>query len=276
MSALRGGLWLALALGMTASTSPARAVCAPAQLEAGLGLASSRWREDGASGERLLEERGSLPAWSLAVAGPCAGLQWAARVDGLSGSRDYQGRSSAGLPLVTRSQVQAQRLSLQAWHALAGGAWALGGRLGWEPGDRRELASVGPVQGYEERRARWRLGLGVSWRHALPAGWSGSWEAWLDTGPHARLSLSGEAFGSQTVRVGEGRWQATTLSWLASPAPQAGHWQPWLGWQWENLRSRAGGPELLRMDSGRMLVVSQPSYRRSDWRLLAGLRWTLP
>ncbi|HLO93263.1 MAG TPA: hypothetical protein VK195_03010, partial [Burkholderiaceae bacterium] len=150
-----------------------------------------------------------------------------------------------------------------------------GARLAWEPDARRALATVGTVQGYEEGRDRWRLGLGLRWRHALPADWQGSWEAWLDSGPRARLSLDGEAFGARTVHLHEGRWQALSLAWTISPAPQVGRWQPWLGLRWESLRSRAGAPVAVQLDSGRLLAVSQPAYRQADWRMVAGLRLTM-
>ncbi len=275
MSSLRPGLWLLMGAGLATQALPGRAACVPTQLDLGLGAQVSRWHEEGGSGERLLTERGTLRAGALAMSASCAGLEWVARLEAESGTRDYQGRSSTGAPLNTRSQVQSQRLSLQVWHELGDSAWALGSRLGWEPRATRELASVGPVAGYEERRERWRLGLGARWRHALPGGWSGTWDGWLDSGAPARLALRGDPFGSQTVRIGEGRWTGATLGWRASPAPQPGTWQPWLGWQWEGLRSRAGAPEAVRLDSGRLLAVSQPAYRQSDWRLLAGLRLNL-
>ncbi len=275
MSASR--CWPGLALGTLLSSlaAPAGASCGVTQLDVAVGVQASRWQEDSTAGERLLQERGSLGAWSLAVQGPCAGLRWVAHLEGLSGRRDYQGRSSTGVPLSTHSQVQSQRLSLQVWHELEGGAWALGSRLGWEPRAVRALASVGPVQGYEEGRERWRLGLGARWLHGLPGGWSGTWQGWLDGGAPARLTLRGEPFGSQVVRIGEGRWLGATLGFTAGPAPQAGVWQPWLGWQWEGLRSRVGAPEAVRLDSGRLLAVSQPAYRQSDGRLLVGLRLNL-
>ncbi|MEO3712553.1 hypothetical protein [Roseateles flavus] len=269
------GLWRRLVPGLAFLAPAVQAACVPSQLDLGLGAQSSRWHEEGASGERLLQERGTLRAASLAVGLPCAGLHWVAQLDLESGTRDYQGRSTTGVPLSTQSRVRSQRLQLQAWRPFEGSAWSVGARLGWEPDSRRALASVGAVQGYEESRDRWRLGLGARWQHELPAAWQGRWEAWLDSGPRARLSLDGEAFGATTVRLEEGRWSSLALAWTLSPAPQAGRWQPWLGWRWESLRSRAGEPVAVRMDSGRLLAVSQPAYRQSDWRLVAGLRLTL-
>ena len=270
-------LWLCLSLGagLACLAGPVQAGCGPGLLEVGLGLESSVWQEQDASGASLLEERGTLRAGSAALAGPCAGLEWTARLDFQSGQRDYQGRSSSGAALETQSQVRSQGLQLQAWQPQGERAWSLGARLGWEPDARRDLASVGAVQGYEEIRDRWRLGLGGRWRHALPADWSGLWEAWLDSGPRARLRLQGEAFGSRTVRLDEGRWHALALAWTASPAPVPGRWQPWLGWHWEALRSRASAPVGVQLDSGRVLAVSQPAYRQTQWRLMAGLRFTL-
>ncbi|MBB2485756.1 hypothetical protein H5407_11050 [Mitsuaria sp. WAJ17] len=267
--------WWLLGAGLACLAPAAQAACVPAQLDLGLGVQASRWHEEGGTGERLLEERGTLRAGSLAVSGPCAGLHWVAQLDLESGTRDYQGRSSAGAPLSTLSRVRSQRLQLQAWHPIEGSAWALGARLAWEPDSRRALASVGAVQGYEESRERWRLGLGARWRHALPSDWEGRWEAWLDSGPRARLSLDGEAFGSRTVRLDEGRWESLALAWTLGPASRAGRWQPWLGWRWESLRTRISAPVAVKLDSGRLLAVSQPAYRQSDWRLMAGLRFTM-
>ena len=269
------GLWRVLGPGLAFLAPAVQAACVPAQLDLGLAAPSSRWHEEGASGERLLEERGTLRAASLAVTVPCAGLQWLAQLDLESGTRDYQGRSTTGIPLSTQSRVRSRRLQLQAWHPIEGSAWALGARLAWEPDSRRDLASVGTVQGYEESRERWRLGLGARWRHALPGDWEGRWEGWLDSGPRARLSLDGEPFGAGTVRLEEGRWASLALGWTLSPVPQGGRWQPWLGWRWESLRSRAGAPVAVRLESGRLLAVSQPAYRQSDWRLVAGLRFTM-
>jgi len=275
MSARSVRLGLMLGAGLAALAQPAQAGCAPARLDVGLGALSSHWQETGPDGERLLEENGSLRAGSLALAGDCAGLGWEAQLTLQSGTRDYRGRSSHGAPLDTLSRVQARRLQLQTWHEPEGSAWALGARLAREPDARRSLASVGAVQGYEESRDRWRLGLGARWRHALPADWSGRWEAWLDSGPRARLELQGEAFGARSVRLDEGRWQALSFAWTAGPSPVPGRWQPWLGWQWELLRSRAGAPVGVQLDSGRVLSVSQPAYRQSQWGLMAGLRYTL-
>lgn len=268
-------LWLMLGAGLALLAQPAQSACSPARLALGLGAQSSRWQEENAAGERLLQERGTLQAWQAALSGPCAGYQWVAQLDGHSGSRDYQGRSSNGTALSTQSRIQARRLQLQAWRQPEGSAWALGVRLGWEPDARRALASVGAVQGYEERRDRWRLGLGARWDQVLPADWSGRWEAWLDSGPRTRLSLHGDAFGGRPLRLDEGRWQSLALAWTIGPAPLPGHWQPWMGWRWETLRARASAPVGVQLDSGRLLAVSQPAYRQSDWQLMAGLRFTL-
>lgn len=282
------GLGLGLALLLIGS---AQAACGLQRIDLGIGALSSHWHEDDTAGERLLSERGRLRAVSTGVVGACGELAWELALDGTSGSRDYQGRSTTGAGLRTVSKLRSLHTQATAWWTGQGSPavpapgridWTWGARIGWSPDERRELLGVGAVLGYAEHRERWRLGLGLRARHALPdvpglgasgpfGPWFASWEGWLETGPHARLRLEGAPFGEQTVRLHEGRWESLGFGLTLRPAPSAGHWQPWLRWQWEGLHSRASAPVAVSLPSGRLLAVSQPDYRLTQGQLMIGL-----
>lgn len=273
-----------------------QAACVPQRVELGIGALSSHWHEDDEAGARLLSERGRLRTVSAGAAGTCGALDWGLTLDSTSGRRDYQGRSTTGAGLSTHSELRSLHVQAELWwNGLAAPdmpapgriAWRWGARIGWEPDDRRDLQGVGAVLGYTEHRERWRLGLGLRARHALPASlgldasgpfgpWFATWEGWVDTGPRARLRLDGAPFGEQTVRLREGRWESLGVGLTLRPAPSPGRWQPWLRWRWEGLHSRAGAPVAVSLPSGRLLAVSQPDYRLTQGQLMIGLSLDLP
>lgn len=224
-----------------------------------------RWRETGSDGRRLVSEDGRL-------SGVAAGLGWtppegdvslALRAGLLYGERDYDGLSSRGAAVQSRSDIRNAFIGLET--ALA--ARPLLASWQWRPRAavelwqwRRRLNDVGTVSGYPERYRQGLLLLGVQVQG--DSGWRARLDAGGGPGGRNRLQLPGRDVASLplgTARV----WR---LGFGAELAP---------AWRWdvmhENLTLGAGDERAITLQGVPLQAARQP--RTTQRRLQLQLSW---
>jgi hypothetical protein len=229
----------------------------------------SRWQETGSTGRRLVSERGTLRGVSLSLGMRCDGFDGLVRVLRASGSRDYDGVTSANAPIRTRSDVEQSGVELQGFVPL-GANWSGGGRTTLRRTDR-EIIGVGRVQGYSERFVNADLAVGARFAMAPGAAWSWAALAWLGVGPPGRVDLRLPGTDSAELRLGASRsleFELQAKGALAAP-----------GWQWQarlvhrREKWQAGEPQVITRQGVPVAGAVQPATRQSAWRLQAGLRF---
>lgn len=138
---------------------------------------SSGWTEVDVLGRKLVRETGTLPGVELSVRVRCDDWNLQAQISKLDGSRFYDGQTSTGVPVTSRSALRKLQGAVQATFNVTE-AWQLGARLSshtlW-----REIASAGGISGYPERYDWTLLSVGAQWQTGLGPGqlrlaaWSG-------------------------------------------------------------------------------------------------------
>ncbi len=138
---------------------------------------TSQWAELDVLGRKLVRETGTLPGMEFSVRVRCGDWNLQAQLSQLDGSRFYDGQTSTGVPVTSRSALRQLHGNLQATLNVAE-AWQLGTRLSsytlW-----REIASAGGASGYPERYDWTMLSVGAQWKTGLGPGqlrlaaWSG-------------------------------------------------------------------------------------------------------
>lgn len=253
--------------------------CSAWRLGLAAGAEHSRWQEHDSDGRRLLQEDGVLATLALDAGTRCAGLDWQATLAVAQGRRDYDGRSTTGVPLRTHSRIARQQLQLQALQPLAGD-WSAGVRLAhqWL---QRDLLGVGAVQGYDEHFTHWQAAAGLVLDR--PAGaWAGAPLAlraglWLGGGPPGRMRLHLPQADATTLRLGASRLVQLQLglcearSASACSATAASRWRVDLVWQ--QSQSGAGPATALRQQGVLVGGVAQPATRQRALGLQAALTW---
>jgi hypothetical protein len=242
------------------------------------GVQDSRWRETDDQGRTLLHERGTLAATQLAVeARDCRLGEASARLSLAGGSRRYDGRTSAGNALTTRSDVREQGLTLQvlpwAWGAPGSGATVhAGARLRWQRSER-DIRSTATALGYPERHQRLQAALVLGAHGSGPAsGWHWRAELAAGGGPAGRMEVSLPGYDPATLKLGSSRLLMARLHIGGALAP---------GWSWQlavehdRERRSAGEPTALRRQGQVVGGVLQPASREAATRLVAGLIWQL-
>lgn len=124
----------------------------------------SEWREFDAAGHQLVHETGTLSGPELSVSWRCGHWNLQGQMTEMNGSRSYDGQTSTGQPITSRSAVRQRQGQLQAKWKIDD-AWQLGGRVVgqtlW-----RDMASAGGALGYPERYDWTLLSLGAQWQSA--------------------------------------------------------------------------------------------------------------
>jgi hypothetical protein len=243
------------------------------QTAAELGPLASRWHETGAQGETLVRERGSLSAAALTVQGQDCGWRalgpWSATLAAARGQRDYDGQTSGGQALQTRSDLQQTGLVLQAlpW---GDERWRLGARLRWQRVER-DIRSTAAAAGYPERfdtaQAALVGRLGGSWS-AAPLQWD--LQLALGGGPGGRMRLQLPGLDPATLRLGSSRLLQMEAR-LHGPLAPAWRWQ--LALQAGSERAAAGPARTLTRNGQIVGGAQQPATRQSALGLSLGLAW---
>jgi hypothetical protein len=266
----------ALTATLLAAAGPLAACTGSAGLEAG--VQDSRWRETDAEGRALLHEQGTLAASRMVIeASGCRLGEASARISQAGGSRRYDGQTSAGSALATRSDVREQGLTLQAlpwaWAVPGSGASVqAGARLRWQRSER-DIRSTATALGYPERHQRLQAALVLAARSTGPSpGWHWRAELAAGGGPAGRMKVSLPGYDPATLKLGSSRLLQARLHLGGALAP---------GWSWQlavehdRERRSAGEPTALRRQGQVVGGVLQPASREAATRLVAGLIWQL-
>lgn len=261
------GSWLVVVLLLVAA--PAGAVCQAPWLALGPGVEDSRWQETGSQGRTLVEESGTLRGVSLSLGARCEGFDGLVRVVQASGSRDYEGVTSANAPLRTRSDIDQYGVELQGFVPL-GAHWSAAGRAALRRIDR-EIAGVGRVQGYPERFFNAELAAGARFATAPGAPLSASAAGWIGGGPPGRLELQLPGFDPAELRLGSSRSLEFELQAQDAGAAPGWHWQARLGFRRE--KWQAGETQVITRNGVPVAAAVQPATRQSTLRLQADLRF---
>ncbi|WP_367849096.1 hypothetical protein [Rhodoferax sp. WC2427] len=261
------GLFALLTLASLAKA----AECGATDLSLLAGVQHSRWQEFDARGRKLVDESGLLHHTGLQLEGDCASLQWAAQWSQGRGTRDYDGVSSANQPIQTTSRLSLQRVQLQAWAPVAE-RWAVGARLGWTQWDR-DLASVGPVQGYPEQFRTIQAAVGVRYILADVGGLRWTLSSWLGGGPGGTLYL--QLPNTDAARLRLGHSQMAQLG-VQLELPESVHRTGWswrLGWQMQQEQMRAGPSHAITRNGILVGGAAQPKTRQTSMGLDGALRY---
>lgn len=250
--ALLAALWAAAALPATACTW---------QASAELGPLASRWRETDSDGQTLLQEHGTLAQAATTVSGQgCPLGPWSATLAHSRGNRQYDGQSSNGAALQTRSRLQHTGLTLQAlpW---GDEVWRLGLRLRWQRVDR-DIQSTATALGYPERfdtvQAALVAGLSGPWRSG-PLRWDLQLALGGGPGGHVKLQLPG--LDAATLRLGSSRLAQLDLG-LQGPVARGWQWR--LGLQAQAEHAGAGPARALTRNGQVVGAASQPATWQSS------------
>ncbi len=252
------------------------------QTAAELGPLASRWHETGAQGETLVRERGSLRAAALSVQGQDCGWRalgpWSATLATASGARDYDGQTSGGHALQTRSDLRQTGLVLQAlpW---GDERWRLGARLRWQRVER-DIRSTATAAGYPERfdtaqaalvgriSGGWNAAALQPLQRLQPLQWD--LQLALGGGPGGRMRLQLPGLDPATLRLGSSRlWQIEAR--LHGPLAPAWRWQ--LALQAGSERAAAGPAGALTRNGQIVGGAQQPATRQQALGLSLGLAW---
>ncbi|MCA0239677.1 MAG: hypothetical protein LCI02_02370 [Proteobacteria bacterium] len=257
------------------------------QWAADAGPLASRWHETGAQGETLVRERGSLQAAALALQGQDCAWRWAgpwsATLSAARGGRDYDGQTSSGQALQTRSDLQHTGLVLQAlpW---GDEHWRLGARLRWQR-VARDIRSTAAAAGYPERFDTAQAALVGRLSGSLdgsldrssatapaPPLQAAQWELQLALGggPGGRLRLQLPGLDPATLRLGSSRLLQFEAR-LHGPLAPAWRWQ--LALQAGSERAAAGPLQALTRNGQIVGAAQQPATRQSVLGIAIGLAW---
>lgn len=237
------------------------AVQAPAvrALDLAVSQQQQSWREWSSDGRRLVDESGPLRGLSAAqrwsagetlTLGFSAGAHW--------GRRDYDGVSSRGQPVQTRSDIAQQMLRVDGSMAVWGSAWQPTAALEFWQWSRR-LRGTDTAAGYPERYRQGLALLGLR-TSVDPAAWLARAElAWGDGGRN-RVALPGRDEASLPLgRVQGWRLQARSPAWQG--------W--WIGAGLERLGFAAGESRAITLQGVTVQSANQPRtvFRRLEFQL---------
>lgn len=233
----------------------------------------SRWQEVDGQRAPLVDEQGDLRGGSLVLGCRCAVVDWQAEWVRLGGSRAYEGVSSTGVPLRTRSEVRRQAVGITGWLPV-GERWSAGARIAARR-LQRDIAGVGAALGYPEQFDDWQGGAGA--RYALWRGTASALtaEAWLGGGPGGRLTLMLPRADPTVLSLGSSRLAELGLTWLADlteTAPAPG-WQGWLRLLHRRERFAAGPASAVLRNGVIVGVAAQPETHQTSSGLQLGLRY---
>lgn len=232
---------------------------------------TSRWREVDSQGRTVVREHGTLAHVAAQLSGQgCSWGRWSARITAEQGWRDYDGQSSSGQALATRSDLRQQGAALQ-WLPWGNASWQLGARLRWQR-VQRDIQSTATASGYPERfdtlHAALVLGVGgtlastpITWNVEVAAG----------GGPGGRLHVQLPGFDATTLRLGSSRLlQADArLQGPLGTVDSAWHWQAGLHASTE--RAGAGPAQALTRNGLLAGGALQPATQQRSLGLSAAL-----
>lgn len=227
---------------------------------------ASHWRERDADGTVLVRESGALRGLGLTLMQVGAGGGWHAGFERLSGTRDYDGRTSTGQPAHSRSDIVETGLALGVDRTVAGG-WTLGldGRWRWVD---RNLQGIASALGYAERWTWLDLGLRAQGRHPVGAGWLVA-DLGLSLSPWARVDLQLPGRDPASLRPARGRAVALGVGW-SRPISAGGDFTA--AWQARTQAFAASAIVAVTSNGALRGTARQPATRIADQTLSIGWR----
>ncbi len=252
-------------LPLVLASAPAWSTCTNWIASPELATQSSRWTEYNASGNKIVEERGTLQTHGVAISTQCNTARWSLTLQDTHGQRDYRGLSNRGQMLETRSSIRHHRWSLAASIPITSG-WSWGIRLHNHRVDRN-LESIAQASGYAEDFRYWIAETGLELHKPLTSQWAWTAGAWVGHIPSGRMYVDLPNADPVTLRLGTGyttEWR-TGLSY--NPTGTVTGWQ-WLAtWRVRTESISAGADRTLFR--GQQLVGSarQPETRQHSSQL---------
>lgn len=230
-------------------------------LEAELALLHRSLAERSESGTRLLNERGALPRLQLRAGAPLGAGSAAAEFSVAAARLTYDGRTQAGMPLVTTSAHRDVGLNLlwRPWAPAVTGEWWAA--LRWH-GNRRAILATHLSAGLTEASV-W-ISPGIRWRS--PAWSSGGVQAqieaqvWASAKHRLRVNYHG-LFDDSTLAGG----RRSELVLRASIWPQGSPWR--FSAEWARIRQAPSHPAGLLRNGTAAGSVRQPRMVIDDTAL---------
>jgi hypothetical protein len=185
-------------------------------MSGGVFNSASQWREFSVTGQVLVHESGHLKGKSLNTTYLCAPWRMHGQVAVLQGTRAYQGQTSGGRAVVSRSSIRQQEGKLLVFHELAD-AWQLGGQLNRQI-LKRDIASASGVQGYPEHFDWTSLSMGLQWQPRLgPGQWTLT--AWVGKSVDTRLRVTLPGRDTTSMSPGASQHRTLAANWRAQLTP---------------------------------------------------------
>lgn len=225
----------------------------------------SDWNERDNAGHQLVHESGLLHGAELSAGLHCADWNFSVALSQLSGSRQYDGQTSTGVPAISTSDVRRIDGHLQAGFHLTP-EWQALGRLArvalW-----RDTASVASASGFAERFDSTLLSVGTQWSSALGPGQL-SLSAWLGKPLSSRMRI--DLPGRDPTALQPGRTLSTELSagWRA-PLVARWHWQAELRYRRTDMNQ--GAPAFITRAGTPAGVAFQPATSMLDLAALISI-----
>jgi hypothetical protein len=228
-------------------------------------------REFTDTGRQLLRESGTLPGWRIEGRGRHERWELSLQASHADGSLDYDGRTQAGAPLATTTDVRISEAGLRLLRSIdARQQIALGAGIAHRRWDR-SIQPAGRIAGLDERYTTWLLSFESRFSLVRSAAASLDLEFSLRQTRRPEVSVDfGGLYDNQSIALG--RQTGMRLAAPASLALGRGsrlRLEPWVEyWGFD----RSASQPLLR-DGRRVGSVFQPT---SDGRSLgAALMWEL-
>lgn len=212
ISLCRKVLWIALSL---TTMSAGAAVCTERAwlLQTGLVNNTSDWQEFDSRGKRLVQESGILQGAQLSASLQCSDWEFEGAWAQLDGTRNYDGQTNSGTPVVSQSAVRQSIGHFRTGYSVSD-AWQLGARVSGQT-TWRDIASAGGAAGYPERFDWTILSVGAQWKTQL-AGGQLALAAWAGSQLNSSMTLQLPGRDPSSLALGPIQQYEVSLAWSLS------------------------------------------------------------
>ena len=263
--------WPAWLIGCLLAPTPvsAAAECGPQSVSWELAQVVQRsdWRELDLAERTLVHESGSLSGPELAFVWRCNNWGLGAQLSELAGSRRYDGQTSTGVPVSSRTALSQRQAQFQADLWLSD-AWQVAGRLTqlslW-----RDIASARGATGYPERFDWHLFSAGVVW-HTAPGPSQFKVGAWVAMPLASSLTLQLPGRDPASLPLGDLRQFELQLGWRVQLSPG---WHAQLDAGYRRTDIAMGASQVITRNGVPVGVAHQPQTRLINRPIAVGVNY---
>jgi hypothetical protein len=183
------------------------------------GLIDSRWQEFSATGQFLLEEKGTLIAERLNLEAFCFGTEWHVDWSQARGQRHYAGLTNKQQAATTTTDIQDESVNVGFMLPL-NNFWSAG--IGLERRDTyRNIRSTDKASGYPERFKELTGLAGLRYKVLISENTNLAASIWVGESIDGRVWLGLPNADPTTLTLGKGSIQEATLTWSRKTSSQS-------------------------------------------------------